>query len=195
MSTPLLNSLKHGQNMFRECFKYPTNINWYPHHMSKSLKVLNDKFFPITNLILEIRDARLPVSSNHDIINSYANKIPRIIIFNKADLLSKKERDKLQEWINLKKIDNINTIDYIIGNGQHPNTSRKIMKNINNLIDKNDLININNLDKLMIGIMGFPNTGKSTIINALINTKSFDKLKKTGRKGAIVGKFPGIILS
>ena len=66
----LLSSLKKGKKRaLRTQFIYPSHINWYTGHMDKAIKQLKEQFLPSTNIIIEIRDSRIPISSYHPLFN------------------------------------------------------------------------------------------------------------------------------
>ena len=72
------------------------NINWYPGHMAKTKRQIAEDL-KLIDVVVEILDARIPISSqNPDIANIIKNK-KRIIVLNKCDLADKKETEK---WIN-----------------------------------------------------------------------------------------------
>ena len=85
-----LSSLEKGTRALRLEFFYPNTISWYPGHMDKTMKQLKEKFLPYTNIIMEIRDARIPISSEHPHFNKLLQGKPKLVIFNKADLLGHK---------------------------------------------------------------------------------------------------------
>eukprot|EP01083_Nonionella_stella_P199179 730568_1 len=77
-------SVKHSPTHYN----YPRTINWYPGHMVKAQQKLQTDFLPRAQIILEIRDSRIPISSiNHHIEPLIKNK-KRLIVFNKSDLLT-----------------------------------------------------------------------------------------------------------
>eukprot|EP01084_Bolivina_argentea_P278580 475963_1 len=196
-----LSSLKKGTRALRSGFKYPSHINWYPGHMDKAIKQLKQHFLPNTNIIMEIRDARIPISSQHPHFDELINNKPKLVIFNKADLLNPKHKSKLKNWIATKNENKTNPNEHFImtsdvrddtkvANGHtiikklHEITAQILKNNtklssapIHNLIKSND--------SSMIGVMGYPNVGKSTIINLL--RKCYWK-----RDSAVVGKMAGV---
>ena len=63
----------------------PLNINWYPGHMAKAKRLISESLKQV-DIILEIRDARIPISSaNPDFDDLFTNK-SRIVFLNKSDL-------------------------------------------------------------------------------------------------------------
>ncbi|ETO15366.1 hypothetical protein RFI_21999 [Reticulomyxa filosa] len=97
MVKTLLENLRKQPVVVRQHFAFPTQINWYPGHMSKAMRQLKEHFYPRTHIILEVRDARIPISSEHPMFKpnerdeeeqkySMVDK-PRLVLFNKADIL------------------------------------------------------------------------------------------------------------
>ena len=62
-----------------------TNINWYPGHMAKTKREIKEKI-DLIDIVFEIIDARIPMSSKNEDINSIINNKPRILIMTKKDL-------------------------------------------------------------------------------------------------------------
>ena len=149
------------------------NINWYPGHMKKFIDEIKN-MLKLSNIIVEICDARIPVSSRNPILKNIIEDKSSILILNKKDLANPKETKK---WIEKYKSEDIFAMDI-----DCKNTSdiSKVLKEI----DKKGRVQ---LDKkglkrdVKAMIVGIPNVGKSSFINALIK-------KRTAK----VGNRPGI---
>ena len=77
-----------------------TNLCWYPGHMTKAVRMMEEDL-RLVDALIELADARIPVSSrNPDIDRLFKDKF-RILIFNKADLADPKENEKIKEAISL----------------------------------------------------------------------------------------------
>ena len=157
-------------------------INWYPGHMAKTKREISEKL-NLIDVVYEVVDARMPLSSKIVDIDDLIKDKPRIMVMTKYDLCDKEETDKMikyYESLGYKVI----PVD-LIGN----NTSgvKKIIDATNNI-----MVDINNKRKekgLMpragrVLIVGIPNAGKSTLINRLV-----------GKKAAGVGNTPGFTKS
>ena len=59
-------------------------INWFPGHMNKALKQIKSRL-KLVDLILEIRDARVPLTSSNFALDEILTSKPRLIVFNKAN--------------------------------------------------------------------------------------------------------------
>ena len=74
-----------------------TNINWFPGHMAKTKRQINEQL-NLVDIVYEVIDARMPISSKIvDIDELLANK-PKILVVTKYDLCDKKETDIILDW-------------------------------------------------------------------------------------------------
>merc|ERR1719499_1730118 len=128
--------------------------------MAKSLRLLKSKFLPRSHLILEVRDSRVPISSVNTKLEELIQetKKPRIIVYNKYDLLHIHDRRKLRRYADLMYPNE--TVVY--SDGRHKSSTHHIMQAI---LDRRTM----RWDSLasVVCILGMPNAGKSTIINCL----------------------------
>lgn len=157
-----------------------TSINWYPGHMVKAKREV-EQTLKLIDIVIELLDSRIPISSkNPDIDKLIANK-KRIVVLNKCDLSNEEENIK---WINYYNSIGINAVlvDSLTGFG---------MKKLIDLIYKlNEENNQKNIEKGILGksiriaVLGIPNVGKSSFINKFV------------KKGiAKVGNRPGVTKS
>ena len=158
-----------------------TSINWYPGHMAKTKREISEKL-NLIDVVYEVVDARMPLSSKIVDIDDLIKDKPRIMVMTKYDLCDKEETDKIikhYEKLGYKVI----PVDLMSNN----NGCKKIIDATNEL-----MVEVNNKRKekgLMtragrVLIVGIPNAGKSTLINRLV-----------GKKAAGVGNTPGFTKS
>ncbi len=157
------------------------NIQWYPGHMTKAKRMMQEDV-KLVDLIIELVDARVPMSSRNPDIDVLGKNKYRIIILNKSDLVSEKANDMWSEYFTSKGYLVIKT-NCKTGSG---------VKSVNSLIveackekierDRKKGI-LNRPIRAMVA--GIPNVGKSTFINALAKKAC----TKTGNKpGVTKGK-------
>ena len=155
-------------------------IQWYPGHMAKTKREIREKI-NLIDIIYEVIDARMPISSKIKDIDDLIKDKPRILIMTKYDLCDKKETDKFisyYEGLGYKVV----AVD--LANNKNVkkilDLSESVSKELNNK-RKSKGLKPRNLRALIIGI---PNVGKSTLINRLV-----------GKKAAGVGNKPGFTKS
>ena len=153
------------------------NINWFPGHMKKTKEIIINNL-KLVDVVLEIIDSRIPISSKNPMIDEIVADKPRMIIMNKSDLSDPEENKK---WVKKFRGDGIPAL---LMNSKENVPVDKIYKEARTLLkDKFEKNEKNNIDNPMIRMMivGVPNSGKSTFIN-----------KVSKKKGAKVGNRPGI---
>ncbi len=156
-------------------------INWYPGHMVKAQNEIRESL-KLIDIVVEVLDARIPLSSQNPKIDELATSKARIVVLNKSDLA---DDNATKRWVKYFEEKNIKTI---VTNAATSNNINKIIDEIRVLGDivyeekhknKNLQIKVNPIYRVLI--VGIPNVGKSTIIN---------KIAK--RQAANVGNKPGV---
>ena len=157
-----------------------SRIGWYPGHMAKTKREIREKI-NLIDIIYEVIDARMPISSKIKDIDDLIKDKPRILIMTKYDLCDKKETDK---FISYYESLGYKVVPVDLANNKNVknvlNLSESVSKELNEK-RKSKGLKPRNLRALIIGI---PNVGKSTLINRLV-----------GKKAAGVGNKPGFTKS
>ena len=154
-----------------------TNINWYPGHMAKTRRQIIEDL-KIIDIVIELLDARIPISSQNPDIAEIIKGKKKIVVLNKCDLADEKEN---QKWLAYFESRNIPTVLVDSNSGKGiDNVVKKIEKVMEQEKEKQ-------AEKGRVGrkiramILGIPNVGKSSFINRIS--------KKTT---AEVGNKPGV---
>ena len=152
-------------------------INWYPGHMTKARRMMEEDI-KLVDLVIEIVDARIPLSSRNPDIDKLAKNKARIVLLNKSDLADDTVTD---EWITYFKDKGF----YCLKLNSRLNVSNRAVNNLITVacsakIERDRARGIKNRS-IKAMIVGIPNVGKSTFINSF-----------TGRKSAKTGNKPGV---
>lgn len=158
--------------------KDKTHIHWYPGHIAKAEKKLKEQL-SLVDAVIEVIDARLPLSSSYDNISGLLNEKPRFLLVNKSDLVDKNELKKFTEYLQEK-----NKTVVIPTDAKHS-------KDLNIIVKYAVQISEPRIQALMakgllrrparIMVVGMPNVGKSSIINKLTRSSK----TKIGAKAGV----------
>lgn len=157
------------------------SFNWYPGHMTKAKRMMQEDI-KFNDIVIELIDARIPMSSRNPDIDDLAKNKYRLILLNKSDLADERVTAK---WVDFFEKQGIKVIKL-------DSRQRSGMKSVNNAIlevckekiekdRKRGIIN----RPVRAMIVGIPNVGKSTFINSFAGKAC----AKTGNKpGVTKGK-------
>ena len=136
-------------------------INWYPGHMAKTKRILTDQIKK-TDLVLELCDARLPHSSRNPVIRQLAAEKKTVVLLNKADLADINETEK---WLRKIRLDGTSAYAIDSKRLRTKDLIQIIQQATREAVEKAQARGIRKTVKVMV--LGVPNVGKSTLINAL----------------------------
>ena len=144
-----------------------TRITWYPGHMQKA-KIQIQESLKMVDIVVEIRDARIPFSSENPLLRDIIAQKPRLIVLNKKDMASAKRTD---EWLEHLRNANDQAVAIDAVNDNLKQIIPPIIKDI--LKAKIAKAQARGIRKNMLRAMvvGIPNVGKSTFINAVVKKK------------------------
>ena len=168
-------------------------INWFPGHMNKARNQIQEAM-PDIDLVIEVLDSRLPYSSTNPLVDELREGKPCIKVLNKADL-SDPKTTKL--WIShFEQQPNTHAIALV---AEERKQSQKLIQLIKNIVSHK----AEQKKAIRVMIMGIPNVGKSTLINALAGryiANTGDEPAVTKRQqmidlknGVVLSDTPGIL--
>ncbi|KAI7745414.1 hypothetical protein M8C21_016012, partial [Ambrosia artemisiifolia] len=113
-------------------------VQWYPGHIAKTERELKDQL-KLMDVVIEVRDARIPMSTSHPQMDSWLGNRKRILVLNREDMISAADRNAWADYYGRQGI------KVVFSNGQ--------------------------LGMVRAGIVGYPNVGKSSLINRLLKRR------------------------
>ncbi len=154
------------------------HIHWYPGHIAKAEKKLKEQL-SLVDAVIEVLDARLPLSSCYENITGLLGQKPRLILLNKADLTIKSDLNKFIK--HLEKQTGFPVIP----------TDAKNSKDLKHIVAKAVELSEPRIQAIMakgllrrparVMVVGMPNVGKSSIINKLTRSSK----TKIGAKAGV----------
>lgn len=155
-------------------------INWYPGHMAKTKRLIKEQI-NLIDMVYEVVDARMPLSSKIIDIEEYTKDKPKIMILSKIDLCDLEETNKWVKYyeekgykvikMNLEGNTNIKPLIEL---------TEQVMEDFNQKRTDKGMLK----RKIRVLVVGIPNVGKSTLINRL-----------AGKKVVNIGNKPGVTKS
>lgn len=164
-------------------------IHWYPGHMVKARKLVKENL-KLVDVVVELLDARIPLSSRNPVIDEILGEKPRILVLNKADLADSVQTDRWKNYFSRELGYPCILIDSFRGKGINVliNTAQQEAEEIiRKLVAKG-----RRPRPVRMMMVGIPNVGKSSLINKLAgkgSTKTGDRPGLTrGKQWIRVGK-------
>jgi ribosome biogenesis GTPase A len=147
--------------------------------MAKTRRILEENI-KLVDAVIEILDARIPLSSRNPHFDDIVASKPRLVVLNKSDLADK---EKTEKWLTFYKKNNIKAVCVSCNSGKGINQiTPEVFELVKDKTEKYAQKGVKKSVKVMI--IGIPNVGKSTLINRLVGKA----LAKTGDR-------PGVTLS
>lgn len=140
-------------------------VQWYPGHIARAERLLKEQLKGV-DAVLEVRDCRLPLSTSHPEIGNWCGEKMRIVVLNRADMVSDKERAK---WVNYLK--STGDVRVVLTDARAGKGVKKVKEMA---MEVSEEINAKRKAKGLLprpvraAVVGYPNVGKSALINRLV---------------------------
>ena len=157
------------------------NYQWYPGHMTKAKRMMEENI-KLIDLLIELVDARIPISSRNPDIDALGKNKSRMVLLNKSDLASEKENEA---WMNYFEAQGLHAVKVNSKTGAGVKSIQAVVKEAcKEKIERDRKRGILNRP-IRAMVVGIPNVGKSTFINSFAGKAC----AKTGNKpGVTKGK-------
>lgn len=151
-------------------------IQWFPGHMTKTRRQM-EKDIDLVDAVVEIIDARIPLSSRNPDLPGIVGKKPLIILLNKSDMA---DSSATKEWIEFFKTQNITALEVDCKTGAGLEHFKNAVRLV--LADKLEAYKTKGMAgrALRVMVAGIPNVGKSTFVNRLAGIKKANVENRPG---------------
>jgi len=152
------------------------NINWFPGHMAKTRKQITEDL-KLVDVVIEILDARIPISSQNPQIKQITQNKKKVIVLNKCDLSDENDNKKWMEYF-IKQGNRAVLVDANTGKGVNEvikQTQLVMQDELKTLSEKGRIGR-----KIRVMVVGIPNVGKSSFINRIAQKSSAEVGNKPG---------------
>ena len=136
-------------------------INWYPGHMAKSRRLLQDQLRAV-DAVIELCDARAPLATRNPDLEKLTRGKARILILNKADLADDRETAR---WVEYFRTQGLSAMRFNSNGGKTKEILARIQEATRPAVERAAARGVKKTVRLMI--IGIPNVGKSTFINRI----------------------------
>jgi ribosome biogenesis GTP-binding protein YsxC/EngB len=158
-------------------------INWFPGHMAKSRRLLQDQLKKV-DLVIELCDARLPYSSRNPELNRMIGSKRRILLLNKADLA---DPAVTKRWVEYFRAAGIDAYQNDATKAKSRDTLDAIQRATRETAEKALSKGVRKTIRAMV--VGVPNVGKSTLINRLCRRNKLARTSATPGKTRLLNVF------
>jgi ribosome biogenesis GTPase A len=152
------------------------NIQWFPGHMTRAKREMQEKLKQV-DVLIELRDARCPLSTLNPLILDLAKNMPKLIVLTKKDMADAKA---LEAWMSYLKDEQTEVIALdVLKDATQSRVIEAVLKVMQPKFDRWKSRGIQ-ARKIKAMVAGIPNVGKSTLINQLAKKKIMVSANRPG---------------
>jgi len=152
------------------------SIQWYPGHIAKAEKSLQEQLKRV-DVVLEVRDARIPLSTLHPKLNQWVGEKKRVLVVNRVDMITAEARDRWQDWFKAQgQVAYFTDANQGKGVGQISRAAQAAGVAMNQRRKDRGMRS----RPVRAVVIGFPNVGKSALINRLLKRRVVESARKAG---------------
>jgi ribosome biogenesis GTPase A len=151
-------------------------IQWYPGHIAKAEKALVEQLSRV-DVVLEVRDARIPLATRHPRVDQWVGDKGRVLVLNRVDMISDAAKAAWEEWFRQQGEVPLFTNAQ---QGQGVKAIAKAAQSAGNAVNQRRLVRGMKPRPIRAVVIGFPNVGKSALINRLLNRKVVASARRAG---------------
>ncbi len=151
-------------------------IQWYPGHIAKAEKALREQL-KLVDVVLEVRDARIPLATHHPQVVEWVGSKPRLLVLNRVDMIPERAKQQWQGWFREQGE------EPYFANAQKGQGIEAIAQATQ---QAGEAMNQRRRDRGMLPrpvravVIGFPNVGKSALINRLLKRRAVESARRAG---------------
>ncbi|MCT7949418.1 ribosome biogenesis GTPase YlqF [Ancylothrix sp. C2] len=152
------------------------SIQWYPGHIAKAERQLAEQLKRV-DVVLEVRDARIPLATQHPQIETWVGGKSRVLVINRLDMIPPGVRQNWEKWF---RSEGGTAYFTDAQNGQGVKSVLKAAQGAGVAINEKRASRGMLPRAVRAVVIGFPNVGKSALINRLLNRRVVDSAARAG---------------
>ena len=151
-------------------------IQWYPGHIAKAEQQLKQNLDKV-DLVIEVRDARIPLATGHPHLNRWVKGKQHLLVINRRDMVTAEARDAWQQWF---KSQGLTTVWCDAKAGTGVKQLQQAAIRAGNQLNERRRNRGMRPRPVRALTLGFPNVGKSALINRLVKQKVVASARRAG---------------